>query len=360
MFMKRFIGAAVLIAFFCLAAVAIYDAYTERNEAVFHDSYQFPLTMESPKGLPAIPWPADNPYSPDKAELGRLLYFDKRLSSDGTVSCASCHDPRLTYGDRKKVSIGIFDHAGTRHAPTVINAAYNTFQFWDGRAKSLEEQCVGPLKNPKEMTSELDEHKALQDCHERICTIEGYRKLFKKAFGSDECSIQHVAKAIATFERTVLSGNAPYDRYMAGDRTAMTAEQIHGLEVFKISSCAFCHSWPKFTDDSFTNIGIGMDEPNPDLGRYLVTKDEKDWGAFKVPTLRESASSYPYMHDGSLATLEEVVDYYDKGGIPNKNLHRQIRPLHLSPSDKKALVAFMHALSGEGWEHYKEPTKFPQ
>lgn len=358
--MKRFISLAVLFAFFCLAGVALYDAYTERKEKTFGDTYEFPMTIESPLGMPPIPWPVDNPYSPEKAELGRLLYFDKRLSSDGTVSCASCHDPRLTFADRKKVAIGIFGHSGTRHSPTVINAGYNKSQFWDGRAKTLEEQCLGPLTNPKEMTSQFEEHLALQECHERVCTIPGYRKLFKKAFGNDECSVQQIAKAVATYERTIVSGNSPYDRYMAGDRTAMTQEQVWGLEVFKIASCAFCHVWPKFTDDSFTNIGIGMNEPNPDLGRYVVTKEESDWGAFKVPTLREVASSYPYMHDGSLATLEEVVDYYDKGGIPNKNLHRQIRPLHLSEKDKKALVAFMKALSGEGWEHNKPPTQFPQ
>lgn len=321
---------------------------------------EFPQTIVPPKGLPPIPWPADNPYTPEKAELGRLLYFDKRLSSNETVSCASCHDPRLTYGDRKKIAIGIFGHAGTRHSPTVINSGYNGFQFWDGRAKTLEEQCMGPLVNPKEMTSELNEKKALQDCHERVCTIEGYKKLFKEAFGNDKCSPLEIAQAIATFERTVLSGNAPYDRYMAGDKNAMTKEQIRGLEVYTISSCAFCHTWPTFSSDMFTNIGIGMDQPNPDLGRYLITKDEDDWGAFKVPTLREVASSYPYMHDGSLATLEEVIDYYDKGGVPNKNLHPQMRALHLSDSDKKALLAFLHALSGEGWEHLKEPVAFPQ
>lgn len=320
----------------------------------------FPQTIVAPIGLPPIPWPEDNPYSPEKAELGRFLFFDKRLSSNGTVSCASCHDPRMTYGDRRKISIGIFGHAGTRHAPTVINTAYNGYQFWDGRAKSLEEQCIGPLTNPKEMTSETDAQKAMQDCHARVCSIAGYKELFKKAFGNDECSLKQISQAIATFERTILSGNAPYDRYMAGDKTAMTKEQIRGLDVYKTASCAFCHTWPKFSSDMFTNIGIGMDQPNPDLGRYAITKKDEDWGAFKVPTLRESASSHPYMHDGSLATLEEVVDYYDKGGIPGRNLHPQMRPLHLSESDKKALVAFLHALSGEGWEHYHEPEAFPQ
>lgn len=341
-----------------LAALALGFWVVQQDRS--QNTSEFPQTIVPPKGLPPIPWPEDNPYTPEKAELGRLLYFDKRLSSNETVSCASCHNPRLTYGDRSKVSIGIFGHAGTRHAPTVINSGYNGFQFWDGRAKTLEEQCLGPLANPKEMTSAHDAKQAILECHERVCGIEGYRKLFDKVFGNDSCSPEHIAQAIATFERTILSGNAPYDRYMAGDKSAMTKEQIRGLEVYTVSSCAFCHTWPTFSSNMFTNIGVGMDQPNPDLGRYLITKDEDDWGAFKVPTLRESASSYPYMHDGSLGTLEEVIDYYDKGGIPNKNLHPQMRPLHLSDSDKKALVAFLHALSGEGWEHYKEPTEFPQ
>lgn len=320
----------------------------------------FPQVVLAPKGLPPIPWPEDNPYTPEKAELGRLLFFDKRLSSDGTVSCASCHNPRMTYADRSKVSIGIYGHAGTRHAPTVINTAYQHFQFWDGRAKTLEEQCLGPLANPKEMTSQKEPKMALDECQERICSIEGYKELFKKAFRNDSCSPLHISQAIATFERTILSGNSPYDRYKAGDKTAMTKEQIRGMEVYTVSSCAFCHTWPLFSSDMFTNIGVGMEEKNPDLGRYEITKQEKDWGAFKVPTLREVAKSAPYMHDGSLATLEEVVDFYDKGGIPNRNLHPQIRKLHLSESDKKALVAFLHALSGEGWEHYTEPKEFPQ
>lgn len=319
-----------------------------------------PAVLKIPLGLPPIPWPEDNPYDEKKAELGRLLYFDKRLSTDGTISCGSCHSIPRAYTDRRKVSVGIEGKHGSRHAPTVINSAYETHLFWDGRASSLEEQAKGPIANPKEMTLIDDVHQAHLDCARRVGSIKEYQILFKEVFGKDEINIDDVAKAIASFERTILSGNSPYDKYMAGDKKAMTEEQIHGMEVFKKSGCANCHFGSTFTDGRFLNIGIGMDKPDPDLGRYNITKDMGDWGAFKVPTLREIENTYPYMHDGSLATLEEVVEYYDKGGIPNKGLSRLMKPLHLSDKDKKDLVSFMKALSGEGWQHFTEPKEFPE
>lgn len=319
-----------------------------------------PETLTVPLGLPPIPWPEDNPYSQKKAELGRLLFFDKRLSSDETVSCASCHGISHAFTDRHALSQGIRGHIGTRHAPTVINSAYLKHYFWDGRAASLEEQAQGPLTNPKEMTEYDDPHIALAVCQKKIHSIAGYRKLCKEAFGSDDCSINDIAKAIATFERTVLSGNSPYDRYMAGDKQALTPEQHHGMLVFKQAKCHFCHNGPNFADGRFLNIGVGMAAKDPDLGRYLITKNEADWGGFKVPTLREVTKNYPYMHDGSIKTLEEVMDYYDKGGTPNRNLHPAVKELHLSDQDKKDLVSFLYALNGEGWQHFKEPTSFPE
>ena len=315
--------------------------------------------LEIPLGLPPIPWPDNNPYSRKKAELGRLLYFDKRLSSNGTISCATCHSIPRAFTDQKRVSSGIMGHQGTRHAPTVINAAYQKRLFWDGRASSLEEQVLGPTGNPKEMTLAKDVHEAHKECHERVHKIAGYRPLFKEVFGTDECSMDEISKAIATFERTILSGNSPYDRYMAGDKTAMSAEQIEGYKIFLKSGCANCHLGPILTDGRFLNIGVNINVPDPDLGRYLITKRDIDWGGFKIPTLREVEHTYPYMHDGSIATLEEVVDYYDKGCTANKNLNPLIHPLHLSDQEKKALVKFMHALSGEGWQHFTEPAKYP-
>lgn len=321
---------------------------------------QFPEEVKVPLGLPPIPWPEDNPYSKEKAELGYLLYFDKRLSSDGTVSCASCHQIPKAFTDRSAVSIGIHNHHGNRHSPTIIDSAYAKLLFWDGRAHSLEEQSMGPIANPKEMSAYTDIQKAHFECTKRICGIAGYHKLFRKVFEHEGCSIQNIAKAIATFERTILSGNSPYDRYQNGDKTALTAEQIHGMAVFKKSGCVNCHNGPLFTDGRFLNIGIGMDKPDPDLGRYVITQDLKDWGAFRTPTLREVKNTYPYMHDGSLKTLDEVIDYYDRGGIKNRNLHPLLNPLHLSVEDKQALKSFLEALSGEGWQHVQEPKIFPE
>lgn len=312
-----------------------------------------------PLGLPSIPWPKDNPYSKEKADLGRLLYFDKRLSFNQTVSCASCHNKQCGYGDCREIAIGIDRTKGTRHSPTIINSAYLSSLFWDGRANSLEEQSKGPLANTKEMTKIKDIQEAHRYCVEGVKRIAGYWPLFKKAFGHDEITLDDIAKAIATFERTVLSGNSPYDRYIAGDRSALTQEQIHGMSLFKKTGCMNCHIEPLFTDNRFHNIGVGMEDSNPDLGRYAITHKEKDWGAFKTPGLRETAKSGPYMHDGSLQTLKEVIDYYNDGGIKNKNLHPLMRPLNLTEADKQALMSFLEALNGEGWQHIAEPKTLP-
>jgi cytochrome c peroxidase len=341
--------------------IALAIGSCRREEFVFSEDNQS-SKVEVPFGLPPIPWPENNPYTKAKAELGRLLYFDKRLSADGTVSCATCHNLPCGYSDCRSVAIGIANAKGTRHSPTIINSAYLQVLFWDGRAATLEEQCKGPIANPKEMAKEKNAHEAHERCEEKVSEIEGYRDIFHKVFGEgDTVTIDNITKAIATFERTILSGNSPYDRYLANIPNSLTKQQEHGLLVFRKSKCINCHLGVNLADPThFFNIGVGMDKENPDLGRYAITKDEKDWGAFKVPTLREVELTGPYMHDGSLKTLREVVDFYDKGGIPNKNLHRFIHPLNLSKEDKEALIAFLQSLSGEGWEKIEEPTVFPQ
>jgi len=314
-----------------------------------------PKRPSEPLGLVPVVWPADNPYTPDKAELGRLLYFDPRLSADGTVSCATCHNPQFAFTDGAPVSTGIRGQKGTRSAPTVINRAYSLAQFWDGRVATLEEQAKGPMANPIEMGST---HQAIVG---NLKNIQGYRVLFAKAFGDEDFTIDHIAKAITTFERTIMSGNSPYDRYQAGRKNAMTPAQIHGMSVFfDKAKCDACHEGVNFTSNMYANLGVGIDKTDPDVGRYAVTHDPKDWGVFKTPTLREIAHTAPYMHDGSLKTLEDVVEYYDKGGTPNKNLDQKIKALHLTAQDKKDLVAFLNALSGEGWQHIKAPEAFPQ
>jgi len=314
-----------------------------------------PKPPKIPLGLPPFDWPKDNKYSPEKAELGRYLYFDRRLSADESVSCASCHSPEHGFTDGAAVSTGIKGQKGGRSAPTVINRAYALAQFWDGRAASLEEQAKGPMANPIEMGNTHD------GIVERLKGIPGYRVLYAKAFGSEEITIDNTAKAIACFERTVLSGNAPYDRYKKGDKKAMTPEQVRGMSVFfDKAKCDQCHEGANFTLNAYANIGVGIDKPDPDVGRYAVTKDPRDWGVFKTPTLREIEHTAPYMHDGSLKTLEEVIDYYDKGGTKNKNLDEKIKPLHLTDHEKSDLVAFLKALSGEGWQNLRAPAEFPK
>jgi len=308
-----------------------------------------------PLGLPPFDWPASNPYSAAKVELGRLLYFDKRLSADESVSCASCHDPKFAFTDGAAVSTGIKSQKGGRSAPTIINRAYALAQFWDGRAPTLEEQAKGPMANPIEMGST---HDAIVS---NLQGIPGYRALFAKVYGDDKIDIDRAAMAIASFERTVLSGNAPYDRYKRGDKKAMSPEQVRGMSVFfDKAKCDKCHEGANFTLNMYANLGVGTDKPEPDVGRFAVTKNPADWGQFKTPTLREIEHTAPYMHDGSLKTLDEVVEFYNKGGIPNKNLDQNIKPLHLTDTEKKDLVAFLKALSGEGWQTVKAPTEFPK
>ena len=312
-------------------------------------------TIPVPVGLSPIVWPNDNPYTVEKAELGRLLYFDQRLSGDGTVSCATCHSPQYAYTDGKAVSTGIRGQIGGRSAPTVINRAYSLAQFWDGRAATLEEQAKGPIENPIEMGMT---HVAVV---EKLRAVAGYRTLFAKVFGTEEFTIDQVAKAIATFERTVLSGDSAYDRYKAGDKKAMTVAQVRGMNVFfKKSKCDKCHDGANFTTNDFHNLGVGTDKPEPDAGRFLVTKNPKDWGAFKTPTLRDIAETAPYMHDGSLKTLRDVVEFYDKGGILNRNLDSDIKPLKLTIDERLDLVEFLRALSGKSWQSIKAPEKFPE
>lgn len=314
-----------------------------------------------PLGLSPLFWPDENPYTPEKAELGKLLFFDRRLSSDGSVSCASCHDPARAFGDGAANSQGIGGQRGGRSAPTVINRAYSTLQFWDGRAPSLEEQAKGPIANPIEMTIDKDTEQAHRNVVGRLKTVPGYVDRFKKVFGTADFTIDHVAQAIATFERTVLSGNSAYDRYKEGDKTALTPAQVRGMDVFfKKAACDSCHLGFNFTDGSYENIGVGMDKPNPDLGRFLVTHREEEKGAFKTPTLREVEHTGPYMHDGSMKTLEEVVEHYDKGGLENPQLSKRMKLLHLSAQEKSDLVAFLKALSGEGWQQIKPPSELPK
>ncbi len=240
--------------------------------------------------------------------------------------------------------MGIRGQVGTRNTPTIINRAYGREQFWDGRAASLEEQVGGPIINPIEMGN------TIEACVNTLRGVPEYADLFRAAFGDPAINFERIAQSISTYERTILSGNSPYDRYQAGDKTALSMSARRGEKVFKKALCDQCHFGPNFTDGSFANTGVGTNNPTPDLGRYSMLKRPMDWGAFKVPTLREVANTAPYMHDGSLQTLRDVVDFYDRGGIPNRNLDRRYKPLGLREQEKEDLVEFLKSLSGEGWK----------
>ncbi len=303
-------------------------------------------TATLPLGLQAAAAyvPENNPLSEPRIELGRKLYFDPRLSRDGTVSCATCHDPDKGFSDARPTSMGIGRQTGSRNAPTVMNRLFSQEQFWDGRAADLEAQALGPIQNPIEMGH------TLQDMVSSLKKLSGYEPAFQAAFGSPEITPERVARAIATYERTVLAGNAPFDRYQAGEKNALGEYAVRGMALFndaRRANCVTCHAGFNFTDESYHNLGVGMDRPNPDWGRFGVSKNEFDKGAFKTPTLRNTTQSGPYMHDGSEATLLDVVKFYDRGGFPNQWLSKEIKPLHLTDQEKADLVAFLEALTGE-------------
>jgi len=288
--------------------------------------------------LPPVIAPPDNPQTSAKILLGKQLYFDTRLSKDNTVSCASCHNPALGWSDAGPTSAGIAGQLGGRRAPPVSNAAYLPLQFWDGRAPSLEEQAKGPIANPIEMGNTHDAMLKTVD------NIPGYVDEFKAAFGSPVVSIDRVAQAIAAFERTVVTTDSPFDRYVRGDETALTPLEKAGLEIFNGKGhCTACHWGPNFTDGRFHNIGVKPTNPaKPDLGRSEITKDPNDKGAFKTPTVRDAGLRPPYLHDGSEKSLETLVEFYNRGGdTDDPALDPLIVPLGLSQREMDALVAFM-------------------
>ena len=315
------------------------------------------MTLELPAGLQAgsAYIPEDNAMSAEKVALGRLLYFDKRLSHDDSVSCGTCHDPGHGWAEPRKTSTGIHGKVGGRNAPTVINRLFSKEQFWDGRGQDLEDQAKGPITNPIEMG--MASHDV---CAKKLGGIAGYPPLFASAFGTPGVTIDRIGQAIAAFERTVVSGNSPYDRYQAGDKSAMSAAAVRGMEIFNgKGNCVTCHAGFNFTDESYHNLGVGMQAKSPDVGRAKISKAKSETGAFKTPTLRNVAQTAPYMHDGSEATLAAVVEYYDRGGNPNPYLSKEMRKLSLTAGERADLVAFLEALTGEVTP-VEVPTTFPQ
>jgi len=291
------------------------------------------VSLEVPLGLSSPPVPGDNPLTEAKVELGKKLFFDKRLSRDNSIACSDCHDPTAGWSERRMKSIGIEGRRATRNSPTVVNSVYHRFLFWDGRSPSLEHQATGPLTNPNEMGMESVEAVA-----EKLAAIPGYVEEFQSAFGESPTA-ENVAKAIGAFERTLIAGNSPYDRYRAGDEAALSPSAKRGLDLFfGKAHCSACHVGEHLTDFAFHNIGVGV---GADDGRFAVSGLGGDRGAFKTPTLRDISRSGPYMHDGSLQTLEAVIEHYNKGGTANPQLDEEIFPLGLSEAEKSDLLVFL-------------------
>ena len=309
------------------------------------------VEIKAPLGLPPVVAPVDNPPTAETIALGKRLYYDPALSVDNTVSCASCHDPAHGFADPRQFSVGVNQKLGGRNSPPVANAAYFQVQFWDGRAPTLEAQAEGPVQNPVEMAH------TLKGVAERLGRDPSYVDQFRRAFGEGPITYEKVEKAIATFERTVLLGNSAFDRwYYGGDKKALTASQRRGFEVFRRAdkgNCAVCHTIGErdalFTDNKFHNIGVGVRDGVPkDLGRYEVTKNDPDRGSFKTPSLRNIALTAPYMHDGTLADLKQVIDYYIGGANSNPHLDKNIKVLdYLSGQERADLLAFLQSLTGE-------------
>lgn len=315
--------------------------------------------LKIPFGLEesAVVIPADNPLTVEKVELGRTLFFDKRLSQDNTIACANCHLAKFAFTDGQPVATGIRGQKGGRSAPVSFNRVFSSAQFWDGRADTLEAQSIGPFTNPIEHGFSSYDLMIAKMKNK----IPGYKKLFMDAF-NDDITIVNVGKAIASFQRTVLSGNSPADKFDQGqEANAIPENAQRGLTLFRDKArCTKCHSGFNFTDEKFHNLGIGWDDNKVDLGRYMVTKNPEELGAFKTPTLREISRSAPYMHDGRFKTLEEVVNFYNKGGVKNPHQDNLVLPLELTDQEKSDLVAFLRTLNGEGWQKATEPKSFPQ
>jgi cytochrome c peroxidase len=347
---KRVLGSLAV----CAVAMLSSWIATPNADAVVSNEYKFKLPLGLEESAMVIT--PDNPMTTQKVELGRILFFDKRLSNDNTIACASCHLPQYGFTDGQPVSAGIRGQKGGRSAPASFNRVFSSAQFWDGRAATLEDQSIGPFTNPIEHG--FPNYEVMIT---KMKKIQGYKTLFLQTFGED-ITIGNVGKAIASFQRTVLSGNSPADRFdQGGEAEAIPATAQRGLLLFRDKArCTKCHSGFNFTDEKFHNLGIGWDENKVDLGRYMVTKNAEDIGSFKTPTLREISRSAPYMHDGRFKTLEEVVNFYNQGGVKNPHQDPLILPLELTKEEKQDLVQFLRTLAGEGWKHVTPPSSFPQ
>lgn len=336
----KYVGKAVacvtVAATMCVGGIVATLANSDEQGETVADHAQLHQLIEQYQRPSEIPFPEDNAYSDAKAELGRMLFFDPRLSVSNLISCASCHNPSFGWEDAQPLGSG--DKMGRlgRHTPTILNLAWSEIFFWDGRADTLEEQALGPIAASAEMAQPIDE------LVEELNGIDGYRTAFATAFPGEGVTEDNIGKAIATFERTVVSNLAPFDRWVRGDANAVSAEVKRGFVLFNTTArCANCHSGWNFTDDSFHDIGMNSE----DLGRSVVLGGDALKHAFKTPGLRNIVERAPYMHDGSLQTLDQVIDHYDNGFVRRASLSDEMKPLGLSHQDKGDIIAFLKSLS---------------
>ena len=295
-----------------------------------------------------IPQPKKNMMTPERVELGKVLFFDPRLSGSNFISCATCHNPSLGWSDAQPTAIGHGMQTLARSTPTIINTAYQRFQFWDGRARTLEKQALGPIMDDGEMAQSPDTLLA------ELAGIPAYHEMFEAAYPGEGISLDTIAKAIASFERSIVSTESPFDRWLKGVDGVMSDAAIRGFEVFKgKGKCVACHDGFNFSDNGFHNIGL---PDNEDMGRYAIKPIKVLKGAFKTPTLRDVELTAPYMHNGQYDTLEEVIEHYDRGGDTNLgNLDPNMVKLNLNKTEKQELVEFLKSLTGDPLE-----MKIPQ
>ncbi|WP_337084707.1 cytochrome-c peroxidase [Elizabethkingia anophelis] len=342
------------------------DLYSGRDKSKWPKPHLFAEAEENFQDigpLAEMQYPADNPYSEDKMELGKTLFFDPRLSKSGQIACASCHNPELSWADGNRVSFGHDRQNGIRNAPTLLNIGFAKTFFWDGRSSTLEEQVKSPIENPVEMNL----HMSLAT--KKIRKIKGYKPYFEKAFGTTEITEDRIAKAIATFERSLISPPSRFDKFVSGKRNALTDAEVKGLHLFRTkANCINCHNTPYFSDQKFHNLGLTYyGKKYEDLGRYLVTLKNEDVGKFKTPTLREVSENKPYMHNGLFPELANIVMMYNAGmgretprgdqvndpKFPHKS--GMIERLNMTDEEVFDVVAFLKTLNS-----YKYKMRAPE
>jgi cytochrome c peroxidase len=289
------------------------------------------------------PAPVDNAPTAARVELGKKLFFDPRLSADRNMSCATCHSPLFGWSDGQPTARGAKSKVLGRASPTVFNTAYNTIQMWDGRKATLEDQAMGPMESADEMAMDVATLFAW------LSSDPTYKAAFEKAYPGEAINHKSLSKAIASFERSLVSNNSQFDKWLRGAKNAMTPQQVRGFRLFTDpakGNCAACHQPPNFTDNGFHNIGVGSpDATSPDVGRYAIKRVKSMKGAFKTPTLRDIALTAPYFRDGSAGTLMDVIEHYNRGGTPSADVSPDIKPLNLARDEMEAIVEFQRALT---------------